>query len=503
MSRSAALNVPAPSEAEQALLNNPDWRLRNLYYVINEAGKRVRFEPNWAQSELFAGLGHKNVDLKVRQIGITTGYCMLWLDLAFFNPNVAIGIVAHTKDAVGQILRGKIKYAYDNLPDELKALNPIVIDNAEELSFKNGSSIRVGVTFRSGTLQVLHVSEFGYTCANFPARAKEVVTGSMQAVHDSGIIVIESTAEEAVGKFAEICENAQTPGTEWTFRFLPWWKDPDYIRPPPEGFIEYHGEQKYLDELCIELKTILTVPQRCWWCFKRRALGDDVYKQFPSTPAEAFKVTNEHAYYRSQMLDLASKGRITEVPFDRSILVDTWWDLGINDSMAIWLVQNRGFEVRIIGYYENSGEGLPHYVKYLQDWSMPRGAIFGRHVAPHDIKVRELNTGASRLESAAALGIRFEVAPQLPIIDGIERVRSFLGRCWFDARECEEGVKALRAYSKQWDPKREVYLNQPLHNWASHGADAFRTGVVASDSGIVGPVQRRRHAVPIARERWR
>jgi hypothetical protein len=127
-----------------------DWRLANLYTIIGKDGRRLLFRPNWAQLEVFGSLGHRNVDLKVRQLGLTTGYCMLWLDACLFNRDLRVGIVAHTKDDARIIFRDKIKLAYDSLPAELRAAIPAVKCDAQELLLGNGSGIRVGVTFRSG-----------------------------------------------------------------------------------------------------------------------------------------------------------------------------------------------------------------------------------------------------------------------------------------------------------------------------------------------------------------
>jgi hypothetical protein len=478
------------------------WRLNNLYWVIDEHGRRVVFKPNWAQTELFSTMGYKNLDLKVRQIGITTGYCILWLDLCFFSPNQAVGIVAHTKNDVSLIMKKKILYAYNCLPEELKAANPLIIENAEELGWANGSNIRAGVTFRSGTVQVLHVTEFGYICQHFPARAQEVVTGSMQSVHEGSILVIESTAKGRAGYFYDYCQNAQKPGSDWTFRFLPWFKEPEY-RKSVDRPIEYKAETDYLDELQLKLSITLDPAQRQWWCDKRRTLGDDVFSEYPSTPEEAFRASTEGAYYGQQMLTAAREGRITKVPPDRALLVDTWWDLGMSDSTTIWFVQPHGYEIRIIDYYENTGEGLPHYAQYLQQWSVKHACLFGKHIAPHDIKVRELGSGKSRLDTAAELGINFHTVPALPVIDGIERVRATLSRCIFDEERCSEGIKALEHYRKEWNANLGTYKTQPLHDWASHGSDAFRTGIVGMDAGMVGVTARRRSARPVQRNAWR
>ncbi len=138
--------------------------------------------------------------------------------------------------------------------------------------------------------------------------------------------------------------------------------------------------------------------------------------------------------------------------------------------MTIWFVQAVGQEIHFIDYYENSGEGFPFYAQILQN----RGYIYRKHFAPHDIAVRELGTGKSRLETAKALGITFEVGANLPIEDGINAARQIFSQCWFDQEKTYRGVNALKNYRKEWDEKNKVFRNNAKHDWASHGADAFR-----------------------------
>jgi len=138
--------------------------------------------------------------------------------------------------------------------------------------------------------------------------------------------------------------------------------------------------------------------------------------------------------------------------------------------MTIIFTQTHGLEIRIIDYYENSGEGVAHYIQVLTD----RGYLYKTHNAPHDIEVRELTTGVTRKETAEKMGITFNVIDKLSIEDGIEAVRNLLPRCFFDEGNTTELLKALGEYRKEWDDKLGTFKNKPLHNWASHGSDAFR-----------------------------
>jgi hypothetical protein len=178
-----------------------------------------------------------------------------------------------------------------------------------------------------------------------------------------------------------------------------------------------------------------------------------------------------HGSYYGKLLSKAeTDGRIANVPYDPAVLVDTWWDLGIGDSTAIWFSQSVGQEIRFIDYYETSGEGLSHYKKILQD----KPYSYGEHWAPHDIEVRELGSGKTRKEMAKELGIIFRVAFNLKVEDGINAVRMTLNRCWFDQTKCEFGLEALKEYHKEWDDKMREFKNHPYHDWSSHAADAFR-----------------------------
>lgn len=176
------------------------------------------------------------------------------------------------------------------------------------------------------------------------------------------------------------------------------------------------------------------------------------------------------AYYAALIAAAESDGRITSVPWEPALLVHTAWDLGMADSTSIvFWQQTRGGEIRIIDYYEASGHGLDHYVKALRD----KPYTYGKHYAPHDIQVRELGTGKSRLEVAQSLGIRFDLAPNVSVEDGINAVRMMLPKCWFDKDKTGQLIEALRLYQEKRDVKRNISLG-PLHDWTSHAADCVR-----------------------------
>ena len=177
------------------------------------------------------------------------------------------------------------------------------------------------------------------------------------------------------------------------------------------------------------------------------------------------------AYYGKLMSEADDEGRITRVPYDPAYPVHTAWDLGVNDSTAIWFAQVfRGGAVNVIDYYENGGVGLDHYADVLNR----KDYTYGDHLAPHDIEVRELGSGKSRLETAATLGLRFKVVPKMKVADGINAARMLLPKCYFDRDKCVTGIEMLRQYRQEWDERRKMFRDQPRHDFTSHAADAFR-----------------------------
>lgn len=180
------------------------------------------------------------------------------------------------------------------------------------------------------------------------------------------------------------------------------------------------------------------------------------------------------AVYGKEMASCLRDNRIGFVPVEPSIPVHTFWDLGIADSMTIWFVQAVGKEIRFINYYEHTGEGMAHYIGYLEQFKRDHNITYGDHFAPHDIEVRELSTGKSRRDTALKMGIGFRVVPQHKVADGIEATRRLFNRFWFDEKRCKHGIECISQYRYDYDEKRGVFRDTPLHDWASHCADALR-----------------------------
>lgn len=201
----------------------------------------------------------------------------------------------------------------------------------------------------------------------------------------------------------------------------------------------------------------------------RREMADD--DRFDQEFECSFAAAIIGAYYGPQMREAEESKRVTCVPHEPHVKVTTAWDLGIGDSTAIWFCQQVGKEIRLIDFYEASGVGLEHYAKILQE----RGYVYGEHLLPHDVRVKELGTGVSRLDTLDKLGLRnVRVIPQLDPADGISAVRGLLPRCWFDADKTKRGRDALAQYRREYDDKLKAFKSRPLHDWTSHAADAMR-----------------------------
>lgn len=218
----------------------------------------------------------------------------------------------------------------------------------------------------------------------------------------------------------------------------------------------------------------------------KKMMSDDEYAQEYEC---SFDAAVRGAYFGKEMNDaeLADPSRITSVPHDPRLLTHTAWDLGVADSTVIWFVQSVGRETRIIDVLKGEGVGLDYYAKELQS----RGYLYGNHYLPHDVEVRELGTGRSRLEVLRDLGINATVVPNIPVEDGIQAARMLLPTCWFDKAKCKDGIEALRMYRREWDDKRQEFRLKPLHDWTSHYADAFRYFAVGhQERAAVKPFKR-------------
>jgi hypothetical protein len=494
--------VPTTPEELLECLSDPMWRVCSgqMYRIMikkgdDDQGSVIPFRPNRSQRRLLSRLWYRNIILKARQLGFTTLVAILWLDHALFNADQRCGIIAQDRDSAEAIFRDKVKLAYDRMPEEIKALMPLARDSAAELLFSNNSSIRVATSMRSGTIHRLHISEFGKICAKFPEKAAEVVTGSLPAVPDDGIAIIESTAEGRDGDYYKMVQRAigqadaktQLTAKDYRFHFYAWWQDPAY-RMAATGVVITDKDREYFGIIESQTGTKLDDEQRNWYVATRDATfsGSDqkMWQEYPSTPTEAFQVSTEGNYYVKQIAAVRKQGRIVRVPV-LEVPVNTFWDIGNGDGCGIWCHQQVGPEDRFINYHEAHGESLLYYVKWLRD----TGYLFNKHFLPHDAAHKRLSdTNNSTEEMLNELGLINTVI--VPIITdlntGIQMTRKHFASAIFDEEGTKQGFSRLENYKKKWNRADSRWGDEPdKANGCSEGADAFRQYAQAKEGQLI------------------
>ena len=490
-----ARDTRTPNNADEfkECFSDPWWRLTSgqLYKIMikgddGESELVAPFIPNNPQLDLLSNLHTRNNILKARQLGFTTLIEIFFLDCCLFKANVRAAVIAQSEDVAKTIFRDKVTFAYENLPPSLKAAMPLSRDSASELLFAhNNSSIRVATSARSGTLQYLHISEFGKICAKFPERADEVITGSIPAVPTNGMVFIESTAEGQDGHFYKISKRAEAlmhsgkklNPKDYKFHFYPWHGEGKYTTSPDDVVITVKDHQ-YFDKIEGEAFCKISIEQRAWWVMTRDSefSGEEekMWQEYPSTPKEAFQKSKEGCYYTVQMTKVRKDERITTVAYRPGHPVNTFWDIGNGDGTGIWLHQKIGQNDNFIGYIEGWGE---HYSYYVSEMNK-HGYLWGVHYLPHDAgHVRQGQTeNISPVEMLENLGLKnIEVVPRVgEISHGIQATRDSFSTCWFDETACKDGIIHLDSYRKKWNNTTGRFMDTPVHDIHSECSDAFR-----------------------------
>jgi hypothetical protein len=459
------------------------WRLNHLYTIVDDQGEKIRFRMNDNQERLFDELWYWNLVLKGRQQGFSTFIDLMGLDQCLFVPNTRAGIIAQTEPDVIKLFKNKVRVPYELLPRDLRETIGLRAMNKTEIEFGNGSSLQVGMSMRSDTLHFLHVSEFGKICAKAPERAREVVTGAIPATATGCPIFIESTAEGKEGYFHNFSMDAleaqrqelKLSRRSFKMHFFAWFEKPTN-RLDPDSVELTDNDHLYFDKLRAERGIVLDDAQKAWYVNEKRTMRGDMHREQPSYPEEAFEAALEGTYYVQEMLWLRQNSRIATVPWDPALPVNTFWDFGVstNNETTIWFHQKNGLQNLFIEYYEERGQGLGHFVKYLQS----TGYTWGTMYLPHDAEARmQGEVAETRKEILERLmpGIRFETVPRTSDVNnGIELTKQKMPTCWFDKEKCKQGISALDSYQRTHNKRLGAFTNVPFHNWASNGADSFR-----------------------------
>ena len=448
-----------------------------------------------------------NYVLKSRQHGLSTFMAIFILDRMLFEGNKRAGVIDYRQDD-GKKKLGMMKIAYENLDNEelhpdtwrfgkkLKELITIEkgqnTENPEEIIFSNKSQVYTSTTMRGGTLQYLHVSEYGKIAVKNQEKAREIIAGSENACHEGSITVYETTHEGGkFGKAYEMCVAAIDNGKEKGkltrldsfFHFYAWHEDPANVVTEHEAKLSTlkDEEKKYFAKLAKE-NICLTIEQKVWYALKKRRQGDDMLKEHPSTPEEAFSVAIKGAIYAEQISKLRREGRIAEVKPNLNAPVYTFWDLGAPVNTAIWWVQIVGRDILVLDHEIGQDYTTAERVAQINQ----KDFHYGGHILPHDAAATQKGglSFAEELEKAGMKGIR--ILPVTRDVNvGINALRGIMPSMWIDKENCKLGLEALEAYRMKFDEKRDMFMDQPEHDWASHSSDALRYLAEASLCGFL------------------
>lgn len=464
-------------------LKDKNWRINTLYKIRNKEGKLIKFVRNRAQKDYAKNKWHRNLILKSRQLGFTTDGAIDSLDDVLFTPNMDALLIAHNLEAGESIFDKKIVFAWDKLPVEIRTLYGVDNKTSKTLKFDYGgkgfSSIAVDTSGRSGTYQRVHITELADIAKKYPKKIPDIIEGTIPAIPTSGRLDIESTSQGASGEFYEMFMAAYERGEphlpqEYKAHFYNWtWDDEEMARISP---LEFHQMQesekfeKYAKEYNLTQIEITYYYQK-WLSLNRK--WNALKREYPTTPQEAFEAVSEGTYYGEHMGRMERNGQIAVIPWDRALKVHTVWDLGVGKNMVVGFFQRdtAANKVRMIDHLEGEGsEGLPEMAAKV----LKKPYIYGKHFGPHDLGATDIGTGKTRLESAKNVGLTFTLVEDYSVADGINAVDIWLDRVLVDKENCKKWIRSMKNYGHEWDEKRGMYKDEPLHNWASHDADLSR-----------------------------
>lgn len=461
-------------------LEDKEWRLNNLYRIVDREGNSIPFRLNSIQTDVLQNIHSRNLILKARQLGMSTFSVIYLLDEALFNENIACGILSYSLEHAQHIFKRIIGHALDSMKPIAKQLCGIVNRSAREITFANGSVLRVDTTLRGGAYQYVLVSEYGKTCARNPLKAEEVITGTLQSVSPSGTVIIESTGEGNSGFYADMVNQAVQRGNddlsplEYKLFFFPWFTEPSYRT---KQTIKYPVEvTDYFDEIEQKEEIKIDPQQRNWYALQRGLLHDKVKQEFPSTVSEAFASTSDAYYFQHEIQKAYEENRCLEInPYDPLEPVYVAMDIGVTDLTVIIIFQIIHGEIRVIDYYADNNKGVEFYSYLLQK---EKKYLYHTIFLPHDSKKKDgivvENTYHREFRKLFSnTDTRFIVLKQTDKNINIANAKMKLTRCVFNLKRCKDLLDFLMKYRKQWSEQYGKYLDKPLHDTSSHYADAF------------------------------
>ena len=469
-------------------LKDKTWRLNNLYKIRNKRGDLIKFQLNRAQSDYNLKKWSRNLILKSRQLGFTTYEAIDSLDDVLFNPNLDALMIAHNLEAGESIFSKKIAFAWERLPNEIRNLYGVDSKTSKTLKFDFGekgfSSLAVDTSGRSGTYHRLHITELAEISKKFPKKVPDIIEGTIPAIPTTGRVDIESTSQGASGEFYEMFMESwergePTNALQYKGHFYNWtWDDEELRTIKPISFSEMSQGEKFED---YAQKHNLSDVEITYYYLKWVSLNknwNSLKREYPTIPQEAFDAVSEGTFYGEIIGRMEQNGQICVLPHDRALKVHTVWDLGVGKNMVVGFYQKDTTTnfIRKIDYLEGEGsEGLSEIITKVKK----KPYNYGKHFGPHDLEATDIGSGKTRIETARALGFNFTLVDDLSLEDGINGAGIALDRLMVDSVKCKEWLRAIKSYGREWDEKRGMYKDEPLHNWASHAADEWRYASIA------------------------
>lgn len=509
--------LTAEQQAIVEKLRSPWRRMNTLYWIEDESGRKIKFRCTRVQMLFLTTLHWLTVVLKARQVRISTACAIYALDFALFRSNKTVGIIDKT-DLDAQKKLARIRFAYEHLDDPDGGPDGQMIgaflkkavrlkrggDNKHELQFTNDSKIWAGTSLRGGTVQLLWITEFGYIASRDPTRAAEIAAGALNTVHLGNLVIVESTHEGGrYGlnyKLVKLAEKSppKPNAMQWKLMFFGWYQNPEYTLPISGPLSITVREREYFDNLQKTAGVRLTDGQKNWYIHKSRTPGIDMERQFPGTAEEALRAQVEGAIYGEQMARLRALGRISDFPPNPHAPLLTSWDIGVSDYTCVWLIQFAGRDGLALDYYSANGKTPAQHAAQIVKWEAHYKRPIARHFLPHDADKREasLKTVRDLLRECGIANV--SVVPRTADVwASINWMRALLENFWFHATACDRefedergdlipgGLATIEGYKKKIEAEGGRIVELPVHDEASHGADALRTISDAFHLGMV------------------
>lgn len=502
-----------------------EWRLQNLYTIRNADGVLEPFRPNLPQRNFYNRMWYCNHVLKARKLGFSTLIEVLYADDLIFSPTgLSAGIIDYTiEDAEAKLAMMLLCWEKMDDPDIhpdtykygqlVKKAVGLASSAARKITFDNGSTARCATAFRGATPNRLHISELGKIAIFTPIKAREIVNGAFNSMTPGNVRNIESTHEGGkVGEHYRLLnqamrhDDANLSNIQSRFHFFPWYLDPRYKLHLQNAKLRTETI-KYFERMREAHGIICTPEQMLWYDHKSLEQGHGMKKEFPTTPGEAFEAIAEGAIYGTEMADLRARNRITDFGLEANLPIFTFWDIGLSDYTAVWLIQPVGRWFLVLDWFEAEGKpgsAMPdQMIRWESKWRKP---IAG-HFLPHDADRRAPGNGKSYVTELKEAGLHnIKVVPRTPDVWlGIGYVRDVLPHCYFHKSFCDtsrnrdgsphepddsqedfpSGVACIEGYSKNINPSGSSLREHPKHDLFSHSCDAFRTFAEAHARGMI------------------